>query len=348
MTAQGIDINVFDGLSMSGMFPVHATAALGAAEMHPVGRFVAGSTKTSTLDQGFDQKGTITVQPLPVIRQMAGGKRQNLTCQPANGYEGRDEETAIGNDELKTSLSLFSTPADPGIAWGHRPCGAGKLQTCQIPARQSFGFHEIAQACAKRDAVAKVMPAFDKLFESRIKLPVGGLDELQRQGLELSCAAGNGRLWVAVSGKQNLSRPGSGSGSKLGKRNRSVALKQFEQRPAFFVFQFPVWAFPFEEFTQGFGQFGKAQIRKGPHGLSNETDIVRRKGPAGSFHMLLNHGRNLHCLSYRSRLEKVCPAKNEVRVENSSVAGSLDPAEKWVEAELLENANSWKIDRKSS
>jgi hypothetical protein len=47
-------------------------------------------------------------------------------------------------------------------------------------------------------------------------------------------------------------------------------------------------------------------------------------------------------------LGKGCPAKNAVGAENLSVATILDQPEKWVEAESLDNANNWIINRKSS
>jgi hypothetical protein len=40
MTAQGVDINVLDGMAMGGMLAVHAAAALGDAEVNPVGSFI--------------------------------------------------------------------------------------------------------------------------------------------------------------------------------------------------------------------------------------------------------------------------------------------------------------------
>lgn len=41
------------------------------------------------------------------------------------------------------------------------------------------------------------MSTFDELLEDRIELSVGSIDELQRQGPELSCVAGAGRQRLA-------------------------------------------------------------------------------------------------------------------------------------------------------
>jgi hypothetical protein len=64
--------------------------------------------------------------------------------------------------------------------------------------------------------------------------------------------------------------------------------------------------------------------------------------------MLLNHGRNLRCLSCRTHLGEGYSAQDAAGENKSSVAGILDQAGKWVEATLLGNANNWEIDRKSS
>jgi hypothetical protein len=66
MMAQGVDVGVFDGFSMRGMFPIHTAPALSASEMNPIGRFMAGPSKTITLNQSFDEHGAITVQTFPV------------------------------------------------------------------------------------------------------------------------------------------------------------------------------------------------------------------------------------------------------------------------------------------
>ena len=91
----------------------------------------------------------------PILGQVVSGERKNLARQAANGYEGRNEETAIGNNELKIPFALFGTPADPGIARGHLPGRARKLQTRQELAGQSLRFNKVIHVGAKMDAVAE-------------------------------------------------------------------------------------------------------------------------------------------------------------------------------------------------
>ena len=45
ITNQRINVDVFDGLTVSFVFPVHASAASGLPHIDPVGRSVAGSSK---------------------------------------------------------------------------------------------------------------------------------------------------------------------------------------------------------------------------------------------------------------------------------------------------------------
>jgi hypothetical protein len=138
MTAQGIDVNVFDGLPMSGMLPVHASASLSAAEMNPVGGFVNRSGKTVAFDESFHQQRTIPVQSFPIFRQAACGERKNPASKTLNGKVWRNEKAAVGNDELKVLFPLQAAPSDPCIAGRHFPCRTGELEAGKIPARQCF------------------------------------------------------------------------------------------------------------------------------------------------------------------------------------------------------------------
>jgi hypothetical protein len=150
MTRQGIDINVLDGLAMSRMLAVHAAASLSAAKINPVGGLIAGAVKAGSLNKSFQQQRSIPVQPFPIFGKTMRGKRQNLACQAANGYEMWNEETAIGHNELKIPFPLFGTPANPGIPRGHLPCRTRKLQTRQELAGQPLRLHKVIQMGAER------------------------------------------------------------------------------------------------------------------------------------------------------------------------------------------------------
>ena len=254
MTAQGININVFDGLPMSGMFTVHTATALSAAEMNPVGSFVDRAGKTISFDQGFHQKRAIAVQPLPIIRQATGSERKGHAGKSLNGNISRDEESAIGNNELEIPFSLFGRPSDPGVARRHLPGRTGKLQTSEKLSRRIWRLNEIVQVSSKRDAIVKVMPALDKLLKGAKQFTIRSLNETQRQRLELTGAASDGNRRIALRGrKKNLSGTRGRRIAKFWKDHQSIRLKPLKERTAFFMLQFAVGAFPFQEFAQGLG-----------------------------------------------------------------------------------------------
>ena len=262
---------------MSRMVPIHAAAALSGADMDPVGCLIAGSAVASALNQGFKQQRSITVQSLPIIRQTMSGKRKNLAGKTTNGNIRRNQETAVGNNELKVPFLFFSTPSDPCVSRRHFQCRTGKLQAGEITARQFLGLDEIAQMSAKRDFVAEIMPTSDELFEDRSKLSISSLNKLQGQGPELAGSAGNRRFILDKCGGVHLARPGRTVGAKLRNGNDAVGVKAFKKNTAFFVFEFPVRPFPIEQFRKSFGQLSQAEIRKGLGGLLNEVDLIGSK-----------------------------------------------------------------------
>jgi len=254
MTAQGVDVNVFDGLSMSHMVSVHAAAALSAAEMNPICGFIHRPGKTSALDEGFHEQRAIAIQPFPVVRQITGGERKDLASKAFNGKAGWNQKSTIGNNELKIPFALFGTPADPGVTGRHLPGRAGELQAGKKSTGQLFRLDEITHGRAIRDTVAEVMPSLDHLLEGRKHVSVNSLNEMKRERLELAGASGNGCLWqIVLRSKNNLPRTGGGSIAQLGKNHQSIRLKAFKESAAFFILKLAAGPFPFEEFTQGFG-----------------------------------------------------------------------------------------------
>lgn len=193
MTAQRVDVNIFDGLSLSRVVSIHAATALSATKMYPVGSFVAGSLISSTLNQSFDEHRAIAVQPFPIIRQTVSCKRQDFAGKPSNRNIRWNEETAIGNNELEIPFSFRCAPSNPGIARCHLPCGAGKLKASEKLAGQFLRLNKIIQVSAKRDAVAEVMPSFNKLFECGMQLSISSLNKTKRQRHELTGASCDGR-----------------------------------------------------------------------------------------------------------------------------------------------------------
>jgi hypothetical protein len=55
VTEQGIEVDVFNGLSVAFVLTVHAAAPGGLPNMDPIGGTVAGATKAGCLHEGFQQ-----------------------------------------------------------------------------------------------------------------------------------------------------------------------------------------------------------------------------------------------------------------------------------------------------
>ena len=53
ITDQRVEVHVFDGLTVSLVLPVHATATGGLSHVDPVGRSIASSAKTISVYQRF-------------------------------------------------------------------------------------------------------------------------------------------------------------------------------------------------------------------------------------------------------------------------------------------------------
>lgn len=53
----------------------------------------------------------------------------------------------------------------------------------------------------------------------------------------------------------------------------------FQESPALFALQLSAGPLPFEQFAQGFGEFGQAEIGKIVNSFLNKPEIGRRKHP---------------------------------------------------------------------
>lgn len=275
MTAQGVNKNVLDGLAVGGVIVIHSSPALSGAEVDPVPRAIACAGKTGTVHEGFKKERPITVKCKPVLRQSACRQGQDLACQPANGNPRQNQETTVRDDELKIAFPLFGAPSDPGIARRHHPGWTGKLEAGEIAARQLAGLDEIAQVSAEGDAIAEVMVTVDILLEQGIEIPVGSLDKVKGQGIEIPGASGHRSLSVAMRGTDNASRTGCSRVPKRRQGENPLIPKMLEKSPALFILEFPCGPFPHEKFADGFGQFGQTEIGEITHSLTDEIELGR-------------------------------------------------------------------------
>ena len=99
---QRIDIDVFDGLTVSLVFPVHAAAARGLSDIGPVGGSVASSAKAVRVHQRFQQQRARAVSGVPVVRYLPGAEGQDLARQSLDADPGQNQEG------VRMSPSLFA------------------------------------------------------------------------------------------------------------------------------------------------------------------------------------------------------------------------------------------------
>src|SRR6266849_9466400 len=104
ITDQWIDIDVFDGLTVSFVLSVHATAPGGRPEVGPVGGPIAGSAKAICVHQRLQQQRTMAISSLPVVRHLPGAEGQDLARQPFDSYPRQNQEAPVVDDPLQVAL----------------------------------------------------------------------------------------------------------------------------------------------------------------------------------------------------------------------------------------------------
>src|SRR5580658_150790 len=121
MANQRVHVDVFDGLTVILVVPIHASPSGGLPDMEPVGGPIASAAKALRIYQRFQQQGTNPVASLPVVRYLAGTQRQDLAGQPFDGYPRQDQKPAIVDDPLQVAFSLRFAPSNPGVSRLHPP-----------------------------------------------------------------------------------------------------------------------------------------------------------------------------------------------------------------------------------
>ena len=125
MGVDGFEEDVLDGESelVGG---VELAAALGLADVDPVGGAIAGATEALAFAEGFEQDGSEAVAALPVEGQAAGELGQQMGGQVGQVGPGQDGHT-IPTLGMRRSPSITGSIRWPGSgwpAWGAAPCAA--------------------------------------------------------------------------------------------------------------------------------------------------------------------------------------------------------------------------------
>ena len=101
---------------------VEFAAALGLADVVPVGGAIAGSGKALAFHEGLEKHGGVLVAGVPIVGQPFGGKGEYLGCEIFRSHPGHNEKPGIVDDEVKVLGALLGSPADEVVAWGDFPC----------------------------------------------------------------------------------------------------------------------------------------------------------------------------------------------------------------------------------
>ena len=124
---EGIEEDVFDGLEAEWGF-VEFAAALGVADMKPVGGAVAGAAKALGVDEGFQEDGGEAVAAFPIVRELVSDASEDVRGEVGDVNPRQDQEAGVVDHEVEVVLSLGRSPADEAVAWGDGPGGGTKSE----------------------------------------------------------------------------------------------------------------------------------------------------------------------------------------------------------------------------
>ena len=160
MFVEGVEVDIFDRFGVF-MQAVLFAAALGLADVNPVGSSVAGAGKALTFHERLQQNGGVLIAGEPIASQPFGGKGEYLGSKVSRIHPGQDEKAGVVDDEVKVLGALLGIPADEVVAWGDFPCRGAETEGGQ---KLAIGAEdEVAELRAGKGLVSQVMMTLDQL-----------------------------------------------------------------------------------------------------------------------------------------------------------------------------------------
>ena len=151
----GLEQDVFDGQG-GAVVDIELAAALGLADMDPVGGSVAGALEASRVTEGLQEHGTLPVAVVPVQRQTPGRQGEQMGGQRGETNPGQDEIAGVIDDEGQVALAGGGIPADEAVAGGGLPSRGAEAEQGQ---QQAVGrMREVAQLGPRQGFVAERIP----------------------------------------------------------------------------------------------------------------------------------------------------------------------------------------------
>ncbi len=156
---EGVEVDVFEWFGIL-VVAVEFSAALGLADVNPVGGAVAGAGESPAFYEGLEKHGGVVVAGVPVVGQLFGGKGEYLGGEVSRAHPGQDEKAGVVDDEVEVLGALPGGPADEVVAWGDFPCGGAEAEGGQQLAVGAED--EVADLGAGKGLVSQVVMAFDQ------------------------------------------------------------------------------------------------------------------------------------------------------------------------------------------
>jgi hypothetical protein len=101
-----VEEDVFGGAALGLAGAIHATAPLGDADLDPVGGAITGARETGRVHQGFQQKRLDLIAGPPVLRKLAGGRREEMAGKIADANPGQNQEATVIDDLSSSSQTV--------------------------------------------------------------------------------------------------------------------------------------------------------------------------------------------------------------------------------------------------
>ena len=140
---------------------VEFAAALGLADVVPVGGAIAGCGKALAFHEGLQKHGGVLVAGVPIVGQPFGGKGEYLGCEISRSHPGQNEKPGVVDDEVKVLGALLGSPADEVAARGDFPCRGAKTKSGEELAVGAED--EVADLSAGKGLVAQIVMALNQL-----------------------------------------------------------------------------------------------------------------------------------------------------------------------------------------
>jgi len=115
VSVEGIEEGVLDGEG-AAVLGIQLAAALGLANVAPVGGAVGGALEAVPLDEGLEQQGAVAVVLFPVGGELLGEGAEDTGGEVGGGDPREDQEAGVVDDEGEVSQALLGSPAEEVVA----------------------------------------------------------------------------------------------------------------------------------------------------------------------------------------------------------------------------------------